>query len=70
MSALPPSSGSAAALTWQLPVRGMTCATCATRVERALGKVEGVGSAAVNLATEEAALDKAMTLTRETFASL
>ncbi|HWO72607.1 MAG TPA: heavy metal translocating P-type ATPase, partial [Dehalococcoidia bacterium] len=33
---------------------GMTCASCVARVERALRKVEGVQSAAVNLATEKA----------------
>src|SRR5688572_30178784 len=37
-----------------LPVRGMTCASCAGRVERALGRVDGVAEAAVNLATERA----------------
>ena len=35
-------------------VSGMTCGSCAARVERALGKVDGVESAAVNLATERA----------------
>ena len=37
-----------------LPVTGMTCASCVRRVERALGKVPGVESVAVNLATERA----------------
>ena len=37
-----------------LPVTGMTCASCAGRVERALKAVPGVTSAAVNLATETA----------------
>jgi Cu+-exporting ATPase len=37
-----------------LPVRGMHCAACVGRVERALGGVAGVESAAVNLATEQA----------------
>lgn len=37
-----------------LPITGMTCAACVRRVERALGKVEGVGEASVNLATERA----------------
>ena len=37
-----------------LPIKGMTCAACVRRVERALGKVEGVGEANVNLATERA----------------
>ncbi|MDQ4099866.1 MAG: heavy metal translocating P-type ATPase, partial [Chloroflexota bacterium] len=32
----------------------MTCASCVRRVERALGKVEGVHDASVNLATERA----------------
>jgi P-type Cu+ transporter len=35
-------------------VRGMTCASCVRRVERAVGKLPGVQSALVNLATEQA----------------
>ncbi len=35
-------------------VGGMTCASCVTRVERALNKVPGVASASINLATEMA----------------
>jgi len=35
-------------------VRGMSCASCVRRVERALTGVEGVATASVNLATEEA----------------
>ena len=35
---------------WTLPVSGMTCASCVTRVEKALSRVEGVSSASVNLA--------------------
>ena len=31
-----------------LPVEGMTCASCVARVEKALRRVEGVTSAAVN----------------------
>ncbi len=31
--------------TIELPVTGMTCASCAARVERAIGKSEGVGKA-------------------------
>ncbi|AWN21833.1 heavy metal translocating P-type ATPase [Deinococcus irradiatisoli] len=38
------------------PVAGMTCAACVGRVERALGKVEGVLAASVNLATEQASV--------------
>ncbi|MEX2540333.1 MAG: heavy metal translocating P-type ATPase [Trueperaceae bacterium] len=37
-------------------VRGMTCASCVSRVERALEKVEGVSEANVNLATEKASV--------------
>jgi Cu+-exporting ATPase len=32
----------------------MHCAACSTKVERALGKMDGVAEAAVNLATEKA----------------
>ena len=37
-----------------LPISGMTCASCVRRVERAIGRVPGVESASVNLATERA----------------
>jgi P-type Cu+ transporter len=37
-----------------LPILGMTCASCVTRVERALRKPPGVLGADVNLATEKA----------------
>ena len=36
----------------EFPVKGMTCASCVRRVERALGRVEGVEEANANLATE------------------
>ncbi|MBC7602915.1 MAG: copper-translocating P-type ATPase [Ramlibacter sp.] len=39
---------------WSLPVEGMTCASCAGRVEKALNAVDGVSEATVNLATEKA----------------
>lgn len=35
-------------------VEGMTCASCAVRIERVLGKQEGVESAVVNFASQEA----------------
>ena len=38
----------------RLPIEGMTCSSCVARVEKALAKVPGVGSAVVNLATETA----------------
>ncbi|MCL2127884.1 MAG: heavy metal translocating P-type ATPase [Treponema sp.] len=37
-----------------LDICGMTCAACSARVEKAIRKLEGVESAAVNLATEKA----------------
>ncbi|HFI0665894.1 TPA: heavy metal translocating P-type ATPase [Streptococcus suis] len=36
-----------------LPVQGMTCATCALTVEKAVGKLVGVAEVSVNLATEK-----------------
>ena len=39
-----------------LPIEGMTCASCAVRVEKKLNKLEGV-SAAVNYATERASVE-------------
>lgn len=44
-------------LTLDLPVDGMTCASCAGRVETALKAVPGVRAASVNLATDSAHLD-------------
>jgi P-type Cu+ transporter len=41
---------------WVFPVTGMTCASCVSRVERALLKVPGVTEATVNLATESASV--------------
>lgn len=40
--------------TFDLPIAGMTCASCAGRVERALRKVSGASAVSVNLATEQA----------------
>ncbi len=40
--------------TVQIGIEGMTCASCVARVERSLGKVEGVEEVGVNLATEKA----------------
>ncbi|HQR96976.1 MULTISPECIES: heavy metal translocating P-type ATPase [unclassified Polaromonas] len=39
---------------WTLPVEGMTCASCVSRVEKALSAIPGVSEASVNLATEAA----------------
>lgn len=40
----------------ELPISGMTCASCANRIERKLNKLEGV-SASVNYATERATVE-------------
>ena len=40
----------------ELAITGMTCASCASRIERRLNKLEGV-AATVNFATEEAAVE-------------
>ena len=38
-------------------VNGMTCAACASKIERKLNKMEGVHEAVVNLVTEKASVD-------------
>jgi P-type Cu+ transporter len=43
-----------ATATMELPITGMTCASCVRNVERALNKASGVLSVNVNLATEKA----------------
>ena len=40
----------------ELPITGMTCASCANRIERNLNKLDGV-TASVNYATEKATVD-------------
>jgi Cu+-exporting ATPase len=47
-------AGAAAPGDLLLPIEGMTCASCVTRIEKALHKVPGVREANVNLATEQA----------------
>ena len=42
---------------YDLPIAGMTCASCAGRVEKALAKVPGVTTVSVNLATEQARVE-------------
>jgi P-type Cu+ transporter len=46
----------AAAVEIDLPIAGMTCASCVNRIERFLRKSEGVEAASVNLATEVATI--------------
>ena len=45
-------------------ISGMTCASCSRAVERATGKLPGVGEAAVNLATERLSISYDETLLR------
>jgi len=45
--------------TLELSITGMTCASCATRLEKALARAPGVFSASVNMATERARLEVA-----------
>jgi Cu+-exporting ATPase len=40
-----------------LPVGGMTCASCSTRVQKGLSEMEGVTQATVNLAAERASVE-------------
>ncbi|HUP00495.1 MAG TPA: heavy metal translocating P-type ATPase [Gemmatimonadota bacterium] len=49
----PPATG-APAPPIRLPIEGMHCASCASKVEDALREIHGVAEATVNLATEEA----------------
>src|SRR5574337_562688 len=50
-TALAPASGPIEIV---LPIEGMTCASCVNRIERFLGRTDGVVAANVNLATERA----------------
>ena len=58
-----PTGADAERLTIAFGVDGMTCANCSSRVERTLGKTDGVDDATVNLATEraEVSFDPAVT---------
>src|SRR5437660_1356353 len=47
----------------ELPIAGMTCASCVNRIERYLKKTDGVETATVNLATEVATIRYAPRLT-------
>ncbi|MDP3454537.1 heavy metal translocating P-type ATPase [Methyloversatilis sp.] len=66
MNASEPGASPAARLqSWTAVIEGMTCASCAARVEKAIARVPGVASASVNLATETLAVtgDDSVTLT-------
>ncbi|NLU32266.1 MAG: heavy metal translocating P-type ATPase, partial [Clostridiaceae bacterium] len=47
-----------------IPIGGMTCAACASRIERVLAKKEGVLRVSVNLATEKATVEYDPGITR------
>src|ERR1041384_4098169 len=49
--------GSAGRESCELPIKGMTCAACAARIEKNLKRAEGVRSAAVNFATNRATVE-------------
>lgn len=54
-----------ASRTIELQVEGMSCASCVSRVEKALLKVPGVFSAAVNLTTEKATVSAPSTVSTD-----
>ncbi len=54
MTSMPDTAHSAASETLRLPIEGMTCAACATRLEKALLRVPGIETASVNFALEQA----------------
>lgn len=54
---------SAANQSWTFAVEGMSCAACAARIERVLGKIPGVSEATVNLTTEIADVQAAPSVT-------
>ena len=62
MTTAPTTPGPTCEITLQ--VGGMTCASCSSRVEKALLKVPGVLSASVNLATERASVHSVITVPR------
>jgi len=54
----------ASATEYRLKVSGMTCAACATRIEKVLRRLPGVATADVNLASEEALVTGSAQVTR------
>src|SRR5487761_472231 len=53
----PPPASDGARQSCELAIIGMSCATCAGRVEAALNRVPGVTAATVNLASERASVE-------------
>ncbi len=60
-----PASSPGTARDWLLPVSGMHCAACATRLQKVLQHKPGVQSAAVNLATAQAQVSTSAEVTFE-----
>jgi Cu+-exporting ATPase len=54
MNPTPPATADLRPIEIVLPIAGMTCASCVNRIERFLGKTDGIVEATVNLATERA----------------
>ncbi len=71
MTIEPTATGASPVEQLELPIGGMTCASCANRIERRLNKLEGV-EASVNYATERAtvAYDPATTDTQQLIAAV
>ncbi|MFB9123351.1 copper ion binding protein, partial [Paraburkholderia dipogonis] len=65
----PADAATPSARTAELDIGGMTCASCALRVEKALAKVPGVTRASVNLATERARIESDAGVDPETLAN-
>ena len=51
--------------TVQIPVSNMSCAVCASRVEKALGQLPGVDQATVNFATDQATVSRDPSVTTD-----
>ncbi|MFM0171493.1 heavy metal translocating P-type ATPase [Paraburkholderia sediminicola] len=64
----PADAATPSARTAELDIGGMTCASCALRVEKALAKVPGVTRASVNLATERARIESDASVDPDTLA--
>ena len=58
---LPSQRGERSTSRVQIPVRGMSCASCVDKVEHALRSVDGVLNASVNLASERATVEMTAT---------
>ncbi len=56
-SPTPPDAPTGGTVTIDLPITGMSCASCVEKVERALGGLPGVIRASVNFATEKATVE-------------